>query len=121
MVRMYEPAVCCGRSGEGHAWGASFGSGEWSRRKIPRKGTLGVLLFGGAGDCEYTEEPLIMFRRLLWSAPKREGDWSAGVPNGSWVWSWSGRGDHAKSGDRNIAIRVWSCSMFESTKIKTQP
>jgi hypothetical protein len=117
MVRMYEPAVCCGRRGEGHVC-VAFGSGEWSRRKIPRKGTLGVLLLGSAGDCEYTDEPLIIFRMLLWSAPKRDGDCDAGVPNGSWLWSWSGRGDHAKSGDRNILMR---CSVFKSTKIETQP
>tara|TARA_R110002003_G_scaffold112_18_gene9718 strand:+ start:21721 stop:21942 length:222 start_codon:yes stop_codon:yes gene_type:complete len=73
---------------------------------MPRKGTFGVLVFDGAGDCEYIEEPLIMFRILLCSAPNRDEDCDAGVPNGSWFWSWPGRGDHANSGDRNMVIRI---------------
>jgi hypothetical protein len=47
----------------------------------------------GFGDCEYTEEPLIIDRTLLCSAPKREEDCDAGEPSGVW----SGRGDHLNS------------------------
>jgi hypothetical protein len=86
-----------------------FGSGD--RFQKPRKGILGVvsvllvLWLGRAGDCEYIDEPLTMVRMLLLNALNREGHCVAGVASEasrSWFWFWSGRGDHAKSGDRNI-------------------
>jgi hypothetical protein len=40
---------------------------------------------------------------LLWRAPKRDDDGEAGVPKGSWLRSWPGRGDQANSGDLNMA------------------
>lgn len=48
------------------------------------------------------EEPLIIDRMLFWKAPNREDDCEAGVANGSALRSCPGRGDQAKSGDRNI-------------------
>jgi hypothetical protein len=47
-----------------------------------------------------------MVRMLLWSAPKRDDDCDAGVPNGSCARSWSGLGDQLKSGDRNMVICI---------------
>jgi hypothetical protein len=47
-----------------------------------------------------------MVRILVWSAPKRDDDCDAGVPNGSWARSSSGLGDQLNSGDRNMVICI---------------
>jgi len=57
-----------------------------------------------AGDCEYIDDPLTIPRTLLRNALNRDVDCVAGVASKSWFWS--GRGDQAKSGDRNMAIRI---------------
>lgn len=72
------------------------------RRKKPKNGNLGVLLFDGAGELEYTEDPLIIDRTLLCSPPNREEDCDAGEPS-SGVSAWSGRGDLRNEG---IAIGI---------------
>jgi hypothetical protein len=49
---------------------------------------------------------LIIPRMLFWSALNRDSLCDAGVPNGSWLRSWSGRGDQLNNGDRNMVIRI---------------
>jgi hypothetical protein len=111
---MYEEAECWARSGERESCdsrGASFGvfgSGDCWRFQKPRKGILGVVslllvVLGRAGDCEYIDDPLTMDRTLVFHAPNLDGDCVGGVAKeASRSWFWSGRGDQAKSGDRNM-------------------
>lgn len=102
--------MCCGWSGEREsveprgslAARTSMGAGgEWSRRKKPRKGTLGLFSVPpSVGDCEYIEEPLTMERTLWWSPPKRDELCETGDPSGVW----SGRGDHLNSVGIGIVV-----------------
>ena len=66
------------------------------------------------------EEPLIIVRMLLWRALNRDGACVAGVPNGSWLWSWPGRGDQLKRGDRNMMVRIQSVTARGPTKIEVR-
>lgn len=105
---MYEPAVCCGWSGERESLesrGGPFAAftsmgagGEWSRRKKPMKGVFGLSFPARVGDREYIEEPLIIERTLLCNAPNRDEFCEAGDPSGVW----SGRGDHLN----NVGIGI---------------
>jgi hypothetical protein len=116
MAPMYELAECWARSGDLESCdsrGAVFDVGRvfvsGDRFQKPRKGILGVfsllvLVWGSAGDCEYIDDPLTMDRTLLLNAPNLDGDCVTGEASRSWFWS--GRGDQAKSGDRNMVIRI---------------
>jgi hypothetical protein len=105
---MYEPAVCCGWSGERESLESRGGSlaaytligagGEWSRRKKPMKGVFGLPSPLRSGEREYIEDPLIMERTLVCSALKREEFCDAGDPSDVW----SGRGDHLN----NVGIGI---------------
>lgn len=109
IVRIYDPAVCKGRNGDLESLefrGAlssvtmmGLGGDCGLRPKKPRNGIFGVLLFGGAGEFEYTEEPLIIDRTLLCNAPNREVDCDAGDPSG--LGGLGVRGDRRNNGSGN--------------------
>jgi hypothetical protein len=52
--------------------------GDCGRRRNPRNGILGVMVWEDAGELEYTDEPLIIDRTLLCRAPNREDVCEAG-------------------------------------------